>query len=176
MLQLMSTSTHNGRSLQCLFSQFQACTSVAINTFHTSANIIDTANCPLQSTGLENRDYGQRDSLHWPRVTLYPQKLLLTLLTSSGRSVCIVPSGTQATEFSFLVNRQYMIDAYFFLFSTPEVWLTNCPSSPYKSSLSVHRKHLPCHRSRYTGHNTDVLENQSQIPGKGRVLSFHHCS
>jgi hypothetical protein len=33
--------------------------------------------------------------------TLYPQKLALTSLTSGGRSVGIVRSRTQATEFSF---------------------------------------------------------------------------
>jgi hypothetical protein len=37
----------------------------------------------------------------WPRGTLYPQKLSLTLPTSGDRSVGIVLSRTQAKEFSF---------------------------------------------------------------------------
>jgi hypothetical protein len=37
----------------------------------------------------------------WPRGTLYPQKLALTSPTSGGRSVGIVRSRTQATEFIF---------------------------------------------------------------------------
>jgi hypothetical protein len=41
-------------------------------------------------SGLENRDYGRRDSLRWPSGTLYPQKLELTSPTSGGRSVGIV--------------------------------------------------------------------------------------
>jgi hypothetical protein len=49
--------------------------------------------------GLEIRDYGSRDSLRWPRGSLYLQKLALTSPTSSGRSVGIVRSWTQAKEF-----------------------------------------------------------------------------
>jgi hypothetical protein len=52
-------------------------------------------------SGLENREYCRRDPSRWPRGTLYPQKLALTSPTSSGRSVGIVRSRTQATEFSF---------------------------------------------------------------------------
>jgi hypothetical protein len=32
----------------------------------------------ISGSGLENRDYGQRDPLRWPRNTFYPQKLALT--------------------------------------------------------------------------------------------------
>jgi hypothetical protein len=55
-----------------------------------------------KSTGscLGNREYGRRDSSRWPRGTLYPQNLALNSLTSGGRSVGIVRSRTQATEFS----------------------------------------------------------------------------
>jgi hypothetical protein len=49
--------------------------------------------------GLENRDYGRRDTSLWPRGTLYSQKLALTSLTIGCRSVDIVLSRTQATEF-----------------------------------------------------------------------------
>jgi hypothetical protein len=51
-------------------------------------------------SGLENREYGCRDLSRWPHGTLYLQKLALTSLTSGGRSVGIVLSWTQATEFS----------------------------------------------------------------------------
>jgi hypothetical protein len=54
--------------------------------------------------GLENRDYGSREPSRWPRSNLYPQKLALISLKSGGRSVGIVRSRTQATEFSFSVN------------------------------------------------------------------------
>jgi hypothetical protein len=49
---------------------------------------------------LENPEYGNRDPSRWPRGTLYPLKLALSSPTSGGRSVGIVRSRTQATEFS----------------------------------------------------------------------------
>jgi hypothetical protein len=54
--------------------------------------------------GLENREYGHRDPLCWPRNIPYLPKLALTSPTSSGRSVGIVLSQTQATEFVRFVN------------------------------------------------------------------------
>jgi hypothetical protein len=42
--------------------------------------------------------------LHWPRYTLYPQKLALTSPTSGGHSVGIVRSRTKATEFSLVLG------------------------------------------------------------------------
>jgi hypothetical protein len=51
--------------------------------------------------GLEIREYGRGDPSRCPRGSLYLQKLALTSPTSSGRSVGIVRSRTQATEFSF---------------------------------------------------------------------------
>jgi hypothetical protein len=55
----------------------------------------------LKSSGscLENREYGRRGPSRWPRGTLYPQKLALTLPTSCRLSVSIVLARTQATEF-----------------------------------------------------------------------------
>jgi hypothetical protein len=55
----------------------------------------------ISGSGLENREYGRRDPSRLPRDTLYPQKLALTSLPSGGRSVGIVRSPTQATEFRF---------------------------------------------------------------------------
>jgi hypothetical protein len=52
-------------------------------------------------SGLENREYGWRDPPRWLRDTLYPQKLALTS-KSGGRSVGVVRSRAQATEFSCL--------------------------------------------------------------------------
>jgi hypothetical protein len=49
-------------------------------------------------SGLENREYGRRDPLHW-RVSLYPQKVTLTSPTGGGRSVGIVRLLFQAKEF-----------------------------------------------------------------------------
>jgi hypothetical protein len=60
------------------------------------------------SARLENWEYGRTDSSHSPRVSLYPQKLAITSPTSGGRSVGIVRSRTQATEFIiyFLASTQ----------------------------------------------------------------------
>jgi hypothetical protein len=54
-------------------------------------------------SGLESREYGRSDPSRWPRGTLYPQKLALTSPTSSGRSVGIVRSRTQAKVFFYLI-------------------------------------------------------------------------
>jgi hypothetical protein len=51
-------------------------------------------------SGLESREYDRRDLSRWPRSTLYPQKMALNSPTSGGRSVGIVRSRTQATDFS----------------------------------------------------------------------------
>jgi hypothetical protein len=53
-------------------------------------------------SGVENRNYGRRDPSCWSRGNLYPQKLAPTLPTSGGRSVGIVRSRTEATEFVFV--------------------------------------------------------------------------
>jgi hypothetical protein len=60
-------------------------------------------------SGLENREYGNRDLSRWSCGTLYLQKLALTSPTSSSHSVGIDRSQTQATEFSLvsLVNSYY---------------------------------------------------------------------
>jgi hypothetical protein len=50
-------------------------------------------------SGPENREYGHMDPSHWPRGTLYLQKLALTSLTSGGHLVNIVHLQTMATEF-----------------------------------------------------------------------------
>jgi hypothetical protein len=52
-------------------------------------------------SGLESREYGRRDTSSWPCISLYPQKLALTSSTSGDRTVGIVRSRTQATEFNF---------------------------------------------------------------------------
>jgi hypothetical protein len=53
-------------------------------------------------SGLESPEYGRRDPSRWPCGTLYQQKLALTSPTNGGRSVVIVHSRTQATEFSLM--------------------------------------------------------------------------
>jgi hypothetical protein len=54
-------------------------------------------------SGQETREYGRRD-LSVPRPPFIRKKLTLISPTSGGRSVCIVRSWIQATEFSFLVT------------------------------------------------------------------------
>jgi hypothetical protein len=51
---------------------------------------------------LESREYGSRDPSLGPSGTLYPQKSALTSPTSGGRSVGIVRSRNQVTEFIYL--------------------------------------------------------------------------
>jgi hypothetical protein len=53
-------------------------------------------------SGLESRDYVHGDSLRWPRSILYQLKLVLTSLTSDGRSVGIVRSRTHSMEFNMV--------------------------------------------------------------------------
>jgi hypothetical protein len=53
-------------------------------------------------SGLESWNHDRRDPPRWTRDTLYKQKLALTSPTSGGRSVGIVRSQTQATEFSLV--------------------------------------------------------------------------
>jgi hypothetical protein len=48
---------------------------------------------------IEIREYGRRDPSRWPRGTLYLQKSALTSSTSSGLSVGIVRSMTQASKY-----------------------------------------------------------------------------
>jgi hypothetical protein len=56
----------------------------------------------ISGSGVENREYGRRGSSTFDYATpLYPQKLFVTSTTSCGRSVVIVRSRTQATEFLF---------------------------------------------------------------------------
>jgi hypothetical protein len=48
------------------------------------------------------REYVRKDPSRWPRSNIYPQKPALNSPTSGGRSVGIVRSRTQATEFLLL--------------------------------------------------------------------------
>jgi hypothetical protein len=64
----------------------------------TTEEILEMKN---SGSGLEIRYYGRRDPSRWPRGNRYTKKLALTSPTSGGRSVGIVRSRTQATEFSF---------------------------------------------------------------------------
>jgi hypothetical protein len=52
----------------------------------------------IKQEGLESWEQGRRAPSRRPRVTLYPQKLALTSPTSSGGSVGVVCSRTQATK------------------------------------------------------------------------------
>jgi hypothetical protein len=80
--------------------------------------------------GLENREYGRGDPLRWPRDTLCPQKLALTLLTNGGRSVGIVLLQSKATEFVVLLllgmifSTLNMNQAYFLkLYNEIKCWI-----------------------------------------------------
>jgi hypothetical protein len=60
-------------------------------------------------SGLESREYGLGIRRADYVAPLYPQKLALTSSTSGGRSVSIVRSRTQATEFEFDKRSQFVI-------------------------------------------------------------------
>jgi hypothetical protein len=69
-------------------------------------SLVSTIEELLGRNGSDSRlqiwEYDRWDPSRWPLDSLYPQKLALTSPTSGGRSVGIVRSRTQATEFSFL--------------------------------------------------------------------------
>jgi hypothetical protein len=44
----------------------------------------------VAAPGLENRSYDRRDSLRWPRYTLYPLNFALASLTDGDRRIGIV--------------------------------------------------------------------------------------
>jgi hypothetical protein len=60
----------------------------------------------ISGSGPEIREYDRRDPSRWPRGIFYPQKLALTSSTGGGRSVGIVGTRTQTTEFSFFSERK----------------------------------------------------------------------
>jgi hypothetical protein len=73
-------------------------------------SLVSTIEVLLQSkssgSGLDNRDYGRRDPSLKPSGALYPWKLALTSLTSSGLWVGIVRSRTQVTWFTCQQKRE----------------------------------------------------------------------
>jgi hypothetical protein len=76
-------------------------------------------------SGLEIREYGRRDPSRWQRGTLYPQKkLALSSPTSGGRSVGIVRSRIQATEFLFFTSTPLRLHVLVFVKSILRVILT----------------------------------------------------
>jgi hypothetical protein len=55
-------------------------------------------------SGLESREYGSADLSRLSRDTIYSQTLALTSPTSGGRSVGIVGSLTNTTEFFLFIS------------------------------------------------------------------------
>jgi hypothetical protein len=53
-----------------------------------------------RGSGLERREHGRRDPSSWPPNTLYTAKVGIKFTDKRGRSVGIIRSRTQATEFS----------------------------------------------------------------------------
>jgi hypothetical protein len=73
-------------------------------------------------SGLVNRDYCRRYPSRWPRTILYQQTLALTSPTSGGRSVGIVLSQTQATEFIWRIQHLTWIVPYFACPTSREIY------------------------------------------------------
>jgi hypothetical protein len=74
-------------------------------------------------SGLESREYGCRDLSHWPRGTLYPQKLALTLSTSGSRSVGIVRLWTESMEFVFFLFVFMILEICDAVFCCKVIWI-----------------------------------------------------
>jgi hypothetical protein len=72
-------------------------------------------------SGLESRRNGRTDSSRWPRGTFYAKKLALSSPTSGGRSVGIVRSRTQATEFSSKIKLSLCLTKYYAIKTYVEV-------------------------------------------------------
>jgi hypothetical protein len=95
-------------------SQERAKTVLALNRAATAIGELEFVNLPSciriplkakvekQSYRLEIGEYCRIDPLRRPRGILYPQKFALTSPASGGRSVDVVRSRTQATQF-FLI-------------------------------------------------------------------------
>jgi hypothetical protein len=98
---------------------------------------------------IENRNYGNRDPPNWPRDTLYLHKLTLTSPTSGGRSVGVVRSRTQATEFVLIYMEVKEIQK-FHLLSYNAIQL--CPILRMSRSM----------RMRWTG-NVERLRNKRDL-------------
>jgi hypothetical protein len=87
--------------------------------YHIFWVVVGLKRCPLslvstneallgrKSSGSGLREYGRRDPSHWPRDTLYPQRLTLASPTGGGRSVGTVRSWTQATKFNCLSSWEW---------------------------------------------------------------------
>jgi hypothetical protein len=78
---------------------------------------------------VENREYGHRGPLCWPRNTLYPQKMALTSPTSGSRSVSIVHLWTKVMEFVLFVVISTLIKVKF-IFSQGNIK----PNSDYRAT------------------------------------------
>ena len=89
--------------------------------------------------GLENRltAVGTRCADH---VTpLYPQKLALTSPTGGGRSVCIVRARTKATEFSFMVMIDPILNSlssYWWNHLISPIKVTTAPIAPVRGHVT----------------------------------------
>jgi hypothetical protein len=77
-----------------------------------SASWVQLRSClekKVAAPGLDIWEYGRREPSRWPRGTLYPQNFAVTSPTSGGRSVGIVRSRTQATEFFLCVVQDHVV-------------------------------------------------------------------
>jgi hypothetical protein len=85
------------------YQMFWKVVSLELGPFSLVSTIEELLELKSSGSGLENRDYGRRDPWRWPIGNLYSQNLAITSPTSGGRSVGIVLSRTQATEFSLVL-------------------------------------------------------------------------
>jgi hypothetical protein len=87
------------------YQVFQRCSEPGTGLFSLVSTIEELLWRKSSGSGLENREYSRRDPSRWPHGILYPIKLALTSPTFDSRSVGIVRSRTQVTEFvCFFIN------------------------------------------------------------------------
>jgi hypothetical protein len=87
---------------------------------------------------LESREYGRKDPSRWQRSTLYLQKLVLTSLKSSCRSVGIVRLRTQATELFYM--SVYVVCWVIYWKTHASLWSNGCPL--FSAWVCSHEKNL----------------------------------
>jgi hypothetical protein len=140
--------------------------------------VVDLERCPFSlvsiieellegnSSGffLESREYGRPS--HWPRDTLYAQKLALSSPTCCGLSVCIVRLLTQAMDIETSRCRSQAIYLHLlpYRFGRWRWTIQSCYCSP--KSLSLRMKDAVC-RFQYV---TTILDSKANLYTKA---AFH---
>jgi hypothetical protein len=134
--------------------------------FNSLCNINWKSIC--RTSGLENREYGRRDPLRWPRGTLCRQKLARTSPTSCGRSVGIVRLRTQATKFTSYVEHSSVSSRMSDQSPKPfpnhhDCRLSNINVTRPKWKLTLHLSTTSCELTGFEGESQYILNLGSRL-------------